>query len=249
MEKIIAEHHNELIAHPVYRSLKNIDDIRTFMEFHVFAVWDFMSLLKSIQNKVTCTSVPWKPSSYSAEVVRMINEIVLGEESDVDQFGEPCSHFELYLRAMEEVGANTAAIKDFLNTFNTELIPSGAREFVEFNLDLAMNGRIEEVAASFFYGREKLLPDVFREMVKVLKSENIECPTLLYYFERHIEVDGYSHGPLAMKCLKEICGNNETKTLRAQYAGVQSLRMRCKMWDATHKAILYKAKQHLYAVQ
>ncbi len=248
MEKIIAQHHNELISHPVYKSLKSLRDIRVFMEYHCFAVWDFMSLLKSIQNKVTCTTVPWRPSPYSSEVVRMINEIVLGEESDVDQFGNPCSHFELYLKAMDEIGANTVVIKDFMNTFDTTLLPNGAREFVEHNLDLALNGRLEEVAASFFYGREKLLPDVFTQIVQVLKAENLECPTLLYYLERHIEVDGESHGPLAMKCLKEICENNETKTLRAQYAGVQALRMRFEMWNATYKAITNQSKPNLYAV-
>ncbi len=248
MERIIAEHHQQLVDHPVYKSLKSIKDIRVFMEYHCFAVWDFMSLLKSIQNKVTCTTVPWKPSSYSSEVVRMINEIVLGEESDVDQYGRPCSHFELYLKAMDEVGANTVVIKDFINTFDTSLLPQGAREFVEYNLDLALNGRLEEVAAAFFYGREKLLPDVFTEIVKVLKSENIDCPTLLYYFERHIEVDGESHGPLAMKCLKEICAENETKTLRAHYAGVQALRMRYKMWDSTLQAIKSRPAPSLYAI-
>ncbi len=249
MERIIAEHHNELVAHPVYKSLTNLEAIRIFMEYHCFAVWDFMSLLKSIQNKVTCTTLPWRPSPYSSEVVRMINEIVLGEESDVDQYGNPCSHFELYLKAMDEIGANTVTIKDFINTFNTNLLPAGPREFVEYNIDLALNGRLEEVAAAFFYGREKLLPDVFKEIVKVIKKENINCPTLTYYFERHIEVDGESHGPLAQKCLAEICEGNETKTLRAQYTGVQSLRMRYKMWDATHKAILGQTRNKLYAVQ
>ncbi len=248
MEIIIAEHHNKLVKHPVYSSLKTLADIRKFMELHVYAVWDFMSLLKSIQNKVTCTQVPWTPSHYSAEVVRMINEIVLGEESDMDQFGNPCSHFDLYIKAMEEVGANTAAIKDFINTLDMEIIPVGAREFVDYNLDLALNGRLEEVAASFFYGREKLLPDVFEQIVSVLKKENLDCPTLIYYFDRHIEVDGESHGPLAMKCLKEICGDNETKILRAQYAGVQALRMREKMWDAVYTEITSKTCK-LYAMQ
>lgn len=236
MKNIIAEHHQKLVAHPIYNSLKSIKDIRIFMEYHCFAVWDFMSLLKSLQNKVTCTNVPWTPSAYSSEVVRMINEIVLGEESDIDQFGNPCSHFELYLKAMDEVGAHTGIIKDFLNTFDTSLIPSGVREFVEYNLDLAANGRLEEIAAAFFYGREKLLPDVFTEIVTVLKSENLNCPTLLYYFERHIEIDGESHGPLAMKFLQEICAESKMKTLRAQNVGIESLRMRHKMWDATLSA-------------
>lgn len=248
MERIIKDQHQKLVHHPVYRELKNLRSIQIFMEAHIFAVWDFMSLLKSLQNKLTCTTVPWKPSSYSADVVRMINEIVLGEESDIDQYGNPCSHFDLYLKAMEEVGADTAPIHKFLETLNTDHLPESVKPFVVHNLDIAINGRVEEVAASFFYGREKLLPDVFQAILKTLGSEGVHCPTLRYYFERHIEVDGDSHGPLAEKCLAEICSTDETKNLRANYAGIQALRYREKLWDSTYKAICDR-KTELVSVQ
>ncbi len=237
MERIISDQHQKLVHHPVYGELTNLSAIQTFMEAHIFAVWDFMSLLKALQNKLTCTTVPWRPSAYSADVVRMINEIVLGEESDVDQEGNPCSHFDLYLKAMKEVGADTRPILRFLETLNTKDLPYEVKPFVEHNLDMAINGRTEEVAASFFYGREKLLPDVFEAILKTLGSEGVHCPTLRYYFERHIEVDGDSHGPLAEKCLAEICSTDKTKNLRAHYAGIQALRYRERLWDATYKAI------------
>lgn len=233
MKRIIADQHQKLIDHPVYRQLNDLRSIQAFMECHIFAVWDFMSLLKALQNKLTCTNVPWRPSPYSSDVVRMINEIVLGEESDIDQHGNPCSHFELYLRAMDEVGANTAPIKEFLESLNAENLPREVKPFVEHNLDMALNGRVEEIAASFFYGREKLLPDVFEQILKTLKNNGVDCPTLTYYFERHIEVDGDSHGPLAQKCLDQICGTDHTKGLRAHYAGIQALRFRERLWDAT----------------
>lgn len=242
MENIIAEYHQSLVSHRVYGHLKTLENIRVFMENHVFAVWDFMSLLKSLQVKLTCTQVPWRPSGYSSDVVRMINEIVLGEESDLDQNGLPCSHFELYLKAMNEVGANTAPILRFMETLNLDHLPESVKPFVEFNLDMAHNGRVEEVAAAFFYGREKLLPEVFQSILNVLKNEKVFCPTLTYYFERHIEVDGDHHGPLALKCLTEICKGNETKTLRAQYAGIQALRYRESLWEATEKEILARSE-------
>ncbi len=238
MEELINEQHKKLIKHPLYQSLNSLEDIRIFMSYHIFAVWDFMSLLKNLQSKITCVSVPWKPSTYSASVVRMINEIVLCEESDLDHQGNPCSHFELYLRAMEEIGANTSLFNDFIGSMDTKLIPNGARQFVEYNLDLAHNGRLEEVAAAFFYGREKLLPDVFTQIIKVIKGNGINCPTLTYYFERHIEVDGDSHGPLAKLLLSEICSNNDIKILKAQYSGIQSLRIRHHLWDAAYLSII-----------
>ncbi|MCR9203763.1 MAG: DUF3050 domain-containing protein [Halobacteriovoraceae bacterium] len=247
MKRILTDQHLTLVKHPVYSSLQNVESLRAFMECHIFAVWDFMSLLKSLQTKVTCTSIPWKPSPYSAEVVRMVNEIVLGEESDVDQHGNPCSHFDLYIKAMEEVGANTAPIKRFIETGNLNDLPEAVKPFVESNLDIALNGRAEEVAASFFFGREKLLPDLFEKILAVLKSEKLECPTLIYYFERHIEVDGESHGPLAMKCLEEICGDCNAKKLRADYAGIQALRQRERLWDNTHQ-LIERRKNKLYSI-
>ena len=110
------------------------------MRYHVFAVWDFMSLLKSLQKEITCVSPPWKPSKYPAEMVRLINQIVLGEESDLDQSGNAISHFELYLKGMEEVGASTAEIRDFISTMDLNRIPDGARDFVKHNLQLAQTG-------------------------------------------------------------------------------------------------------------
>lgn len=65
----------EIINHQVYSAIKNIDDIKLFMKYHVFAVWDFMSLLKSLQNNLTCTSIPWVPVG-SAETRYLINEIL-----------------------------------------------------------------------------------------------------------------------------------------------------------------------------
>lgn len=220
-----------LAKHPVYQSLTSIENIRHFMEYHVFAVWDFMSLLKSLQQKLTCVSIPWRPSPYPSEVVRLINQIVLGEESDVDREGNPASHFELYLKAMEEVGASSVLIRDFLKSDNYALVPHGAREFVKGNIELAKNGHVVEVAASFFYGREKLIPDMFHAIVKTLVQEQIEAPTFLYYLERHIEVDSHEHGPLALKALSHLCAGDSRLMAMAQSTGEQALDRRMALWD------------------
>lgn len=221
----------ELTAHPVYKTFTDVESIRHFMSYHVFAVWDFMSLLKSLQIKLTCVDLPWRPSQYPAEMVRLINQIVTGEESDLDLEGNPTSHFDLYLKSMEEVGASTAPIREFLATLDYSLIPQGAREFVEYNIDLAKNGHVVEVASCFFFGREKLIPDMFQSMVDVLKKENVHAPTFLYYLERHIEVDSGEHGPLALKALSHLTSGDLKLEQLAERSGLRALEMRMALWD------------------
>lgn len=229
--KLILDKQSELTQHPVYSTFKNVKNVQHFMRYHVFAVWDFMSLLKSLQRHVTCVTHPWKPSVYSSDLVRLINQIVLGEESDLDQHGHAISHFELYLKSMEEIGASTAEIRDFLESSDLSRIPLGAREFVTHNLDVAQNGHVVEVAASFFYGREKLIPGMFEEMVQILKRENVSAPTFLYYLERHIEVDSGEHGPLAEKCLETLVGEDAHLKDLAMKAGLLALEARQNLWD------------------
>lgn len=234
MDSLLSQQ-KKLAAHPVYQSFDNLDSIRHFMSYHVFAVWDFMSLLKSLQRHITCVTLPWKPSPYPSEMVRLINQIVMGEESDVTLHGEAISHFELYLRAMKEVGASTVNIEKFLKDYDLNLIPEGARDFVKYNLDLAENGHVVEVAANFFYGREKLIPEMFQSIVDTLRKEQVKAPTFVYYLERHIEVDSGEHGPLALKCLDYLSADNEELKNRALMAGQKALEMRQALWDTVLK--------------
>ena len=230
MDQILIKQ-RELTQHPVYQTFSGIQSIQHFMRYHVFAVWDFMSLLKSLQRHITCVTVPWMPSPYPAEMVRLVNQIVLGEESDLDQFGNPTSHFDLYLKAMEEIGASTSEIRDFLTTLDLSKIPDGARQFVAHNLQVAEHGHVVEVAASFFYGREKLIPEMFEVIVSTLRKENINAPTLLYYLDRHIEVDSGEHGPLALKCLEYLVGDDERLKFLAYQSGQDALEIRQRLWD------------------
>src|SRR6185295_14968856 len=101
-----------LADHEVYRNIETLHDLRRFMEHHVFAVWDFMSLLKALQRRLTCIEVPWVPEG-GRLARRLINEIVLEEESDNDG-GDYISHFELYRNAMKQCGAKTSTIDLFI---------------------------------------------------------------------------------------------------------------------------------------
>jgi hypothetical protein len=236
---------NELTHHPLFSELTTLTSLRRFMEGHIFAVWDFMSLLKRLQRDITCVEVPWRPSPHSPELVRFINQIVLGEESDLDEEGRPLSHFQLYLAAMKEVGADTSTIEQFLIDLDLNHLPNYARRFVAGNLALAQEGSTLEVAAAFFYGREKLIPEMFTTIVNILKAENLHCPKLMYYLERHIHVDGEEHGPLSEKCLMELCQQSTSKLAQAEKTGLLALRARDEFWTGVLKTmdtINFKAK-------
>ena len=49
-----------LDRHPLYESLRSVEDLRVFMSNHVYSVWDFMSLVKYLQARVAPAHVPWQ---------------------------------------------------------------------------------------------------------------------------------------------------------------------------------------------
>jgi hypothetical protein len=222
---------NNLCQHPVYKNLNDLQNLRIFMESHVFAVWDFMSLLKTLQREVTCVEIPWKPSKYPAEMVRLVNEIVLGEESDIDEQGNATSHFDLYLKAMEEVGADTSRIKRFIAFDDFSILKNYEREFVISNLNICDQNNILHVASAFFFGREKLIPGMFESIVVLLEESGLECPTLIYYLKRHILVDSEDHGPKAMKFLDYLIGADEKKKNNVIHFAKLALANRKLLWD------------------
>ena len=71
----IADERAALLAHPIYARVNDLAALRAFMQHHVFAVWDFMSLLKSLQRRLTSLEVPWLPPE-DPEAARLVNEIV-----------------------------------------------------------------------------------------------------------------------------------------------------------------------------
>ena len=236
------EYRSLLINHPLYNKIDSIDAIQRFMETHVFAVWDFMSLLKRLQLELTCASIPWIPVG-NPITRRLINEIVFGEESDVDQNGNAVSHFELYLQAMKDIGANTSPITSFINKleqgekWENALVNSGASQaavhFVRNTMDCVENAPIHVVAGVFTYGREDLIPDMFISIVRELSERGQSgAQTLVYYLERHIEIDGDEHGPMALQMIEELCEGDSTKKQESIHAAKQALESRIELWDA-----------------
>lgn len=238
---------DRLIAHPIYKAVQSPEALRTFMEFHVYAVWDFMSLLKSLQQGLTCVDVPWVPRG-SADTRYLINEIVIGEESDVDEQGRRISHYELYLQAMQQAGASTAAIQALVEALSSGIplrealsayVPRPAvRNFLDFTFDTITSGEIFRIASVFTFGREDLIPDMFLPLVQELaKNTPGAFQIFRYYLERHIEVDGDHHSHLAMAMLEELCGDDDVKWAAAADAAIAALESRIELWDAVVAAI------------
>ncbi len=231
-----------LVEHALYHSLENLQQLQLFTGYHVFAVWDFMSLLKSLQQKLTCTAVPWMPVG-SANTRYLINEIVLGEESDVDEAGNRTSHFELYLTAMEQMGADTTAIRQLLlylqngatvqQAMESLQLPVAIKDFVGYTFHIIEKAPVHVQAAVFTFGREDLIPDMFMGLVKDLSIHYPEQLSVFkYYLERHIEVDGDHHSHLAMQMVAELCGQDALKWEQATEAAIKSLKYRKQLWDA-----------------
>ncbi len=242
LETEIAPLRNQLVDHPVYADIKNLDHLKLFMESHVYAVWDFMSLLKALQINLTCVSLPWMPIG-NAGTRYLINEIVTGEESDVDQQGNRMSHFELYMKAMQQAGANTNPIssltqelmkgKSIEACLQLETIPEGARQFMSYTFQTIATNKPHLMAAVFTFGREDLIPDMFISLIKELKVQFPDKVDIFqYYIERHIEVDGGHHADLAHQMTMELCGDDQQKWKEATEAVAQALKVRIVLWDS-----------------
>jgi hypothetical protein len=242
----------EIVNHKVYSMIEDIEDLKIFMQYHIYAVWDFMSLLKALQNNLTCTTIPWFPKG-SADTRNLINEIVVGEESDVDSFGVRKSHFELYLDAMHQCNADTSKIDrfidelkqsgDFNSAYEASDAPDEARDFVDFTFQIIDSEKAYLQAAIFTFGREDLIPGMFVTLVNDIHNNFPDSISIFkYYLERHIEVDGDHHSHLALQMTSNLCGSNDQLWEAAEKASIESLQKRIKLWDGVYKQLQNKRK-------
>lgn len=244
----IAPFQKKLIGHPVYAALKNTEDLRVFMSHHVYSVWDFMSLVKYLQNVIAPAAFPWTPKS-DPVMVRFINEIVMEEESDQKAPGtdgpEFLSHFELYCRAMQEIGA-TSAVGYFSKTAAEEgietalalgIAPNPAADFTTNTFSYIDIGKPHVAAAAFALGREHIIPNMFRAFLKEMKITPADAPAFHYYLERHIHLDEDFHAPLSLRMVENLVGDDPDKTREAEEAAIAAISARIDFWDGVLEAI------------
>jgi len=246
----IAPLREKLDHHPLYGSLRNMEDVRTFMMHHVYPVWDFMSLLKYLQYTLAPATAPWTPLGSPAGR-RFINEIVLAEESDEglpDAHGNTTytSHFELYCQAMREIGADEATARAFVAVVQRDgiraalaqdLVPVVARRFMESTFAFIDTGKPHVVAAAFALGREQVIPGMFRALLEDLRVRKIEAPAFHYYLERHIHLDEDHHGPLSLRMLDELCAGDAVKLREAEQAARVAIEARIEFWNGVQGAL------------
>lgn len=247
INQAIEPYKKDLLHHTLYTKIKTVVDLQQFLEGHVFAVWDFMSLLKALQSTLTCTTSPWFASP-NPQVRYLINEIVLAEESDLTLYGTRLSHFEMYVAAMTKCGANTATISTFLNdvqlkgvfkAISESTLHENIKAFLNFTFETIENGKPHEIAAAFTFGREDLIPNMFTQILKELKHRfpQTDLSELVYYFERHIELDADEHGPMAFEMISYLCGDDAKKWNEVADVSKKALEKRIKLWNAIEELI------------
>ncbi len=236
----------QLLDHPLYAEVDSLPKLRLLMREHVFAVWDFMSLLKRMQQIVTCVDIPWTPRT-DPVAARFILEIVLGEEADEDGRGSYASHFDLYRQAMQELGADTRPIDRFLARIEqdgdwqtaletADILPT-TKAFTRASLETALHGAPQQVAAAFFYGREDIIPEMFSRLIHRLQAEGTGVDRFRHYLRRHIELDGDHHGPLAQQLLEKLCQQDAARLAAAQQTAIEALTCRIRLWDGVYEAV------------
>ena len=216
------------------------------MSWHVFAVWDFMCLVKRLQRDLTSINTLWVPSD-APLATRLINEIVLAEESDEAPGGSYTSHFELYLLAMKEVGADTGQIENFIDLIRMNTPVSEAmvkvsansyiQDFVNNTIDTVVNGNVYQVLGSFFFGREHVIPNMFSELLNNWHIDENDAPMFVYYLKRHIELDGDEHGPAAIKIIKSLTKDNQAAMQQLSSSAVDAIDSRIILWDGMLQAM------------
>lgn len=255
----IRDAQQRLASHPLYGAVRSLDDLRVFMNHHVYSVWDFMSLIKYLQGQLAPARVPWVPVGNGA-LQYFINQLVLEEESDQAPSGSGSashlSHFELYCGAMDEIGADASAPLRFVErvragnldaALRAGEVPGPSRSFTARTFQFIASGKPHVVAAALALGREHVIPDMFRAFLERMGITARQAPTFHYYLERHVHLDGDLHGPLSIRMVEALCEQDPVRMQEAQQAAQDALVARIALWDGVLEALQGQRSQAVAA--
>jgi Protein of unknown function (DUF3050) len=243
-----------LLNHRLYKQLTTPSALRIFMQMHVFAVWDNMMLLKTLQQRLTCVTTPWLPPS-DPIAARLINEIILDEETESCGDGEYLSHVQLYLMAMADLGAQTQPIDQLMDLLrggmglqtalaSVEIAPSAAA-FVQTTWQICQ-GPTSGIVAAFLSGREEISPPMFAHLLKRLdaveqslnsQDHSWRSDRFRNYCQHHVGLDEAQHIPIAKRLLHRVCGQHPQDWQQATLAAIATLTARKQLWDGILAAI------------
>lgn len=246
----IQSHRDRLNSHPIYQAFRDQKDLQVFMAHHVYSVWDFMSLIKYLQGKLAPVVFPWAPTGHP-DVVRFITSILIEEECDQSLPGsngpDYCSHFELYCRAMDEIGADSALPIRFVReahrngiqaAFALNIAPEPSARFTQKTFSFIDTDKPHVVAAAFALGREHIIPEMFRSFLDKIRLTRDQAPAFHYYLERHIHLDEDFHGPLSLQMVDILIEDDPGKAAEAEKAAIEAIEARIDFWDGVAKTLV-----------
>ena len=226
---------DQLVAHPLFDRITGPDDLRLFMEWHVFAVWDFVSLLKRLQRELTGSGLPWTPPEHP-RAARLFNEIVLKVESDLLPDGKVASQFEHYLGLMRGIGAATDQVEAFVDAMRQGIsleaalsrtgLPPAVAAFVRATLNTALNGDLDQVLGSFFHGREIVGPVLFRRLIEGGNLPPEVRDSFCHYMRRHADSANLA------EVVRDLVGEDEKREENLMKSAVAALKQRLSLWSA-----------------
>ena len=116
-------------------------------------------------------------------------------------------------------------------------VPQYIRRFVLENIDTAISKPAPAVAASFLFGREDLIPDMFTRLLEECGDSRLMAPTFSYYLRRHIELDGDEHGPMGQIAMTTIAAGNSRNWRIAARSAKRAIKHRILLWDGVCESI------------
>ncbi len=235
--------------HKLFRAITSIARLRRFTEIHVYAVWDFICLLKALQRKLTSQHLFWSPPINPLGCY-LVNSLVAEEESDCIEHNHYLSHFELYLQAMQQCGADIRGIRQFIANIHPEQslasllvsnnLPKPAQGFIQDTFEI-IEKESHVIAASLAFAREQITSTMFTQLLNTFEppeDSSYSLQLFRLYLQRHIELDSGQHSQQSQRLVATLCGSDKCKWDEVLEAAWFSLNSRLQLLDGIYHQVM-----------